>query len=1416
MKLERADQPRMSGRTAKKHQSIQGFSNVSAAPPNMLRTNSQPQVSPRLVDDNGDASGLTPLSRGSSVNSQSSSGASELTRQRAERAAIDFFVDRLIAQRQLGKLWAAVRQHNVTLTMLEVAFEKRAQAKQEADFVQAFSTLLPECNSTIIHELAREGMPEHIVWVLRRAPALLRVTEPGTGMLPLHFCALARNDADTALFCAELWAKVDVDLLLVKDSIESTVDYYLAMRNCTAALAIVRGRVSQHARGAQLHNGTEALRVMHLERDLQSTKKENKKLRHNHDAAVQEAKDLKDMHIELDRAIVERDSKLSAVEREALELRTKHAELGAKLRESNKELETLRLRLSAANTECNEMRQSQDGLGQRNAANQTELKRATEQLLAAQRRADEAEAALDEAQAKLHLSERQVGTAVQECDRLEEMLKESDKELKEARRAGNSRTQEIETENNGLKQKFAEAEVKLRHEQELQKRYDTASRDAKQQASVLHEQLLETHADLAAAQEEARSVRQESARLQQMLDDQSAHLSTIMEERDSLRQEAEKKRHHRRGSSKKSDGKSKKKKKKQQTDDNTTTDEDDGGDFYAEYIAEPLLTAVATEVTTSDSVSDNEKVTAEMAELQKKLAAREEEMEALKLKLRDTADLYVKATAAAVRAPATPAPLPPGTPAPGAISLSSSHQREDVQRDDILNRNVRLNRDFFERLAKAVDSGDVLLVQRYLELGVNPNTRNFVGDGGQTLLQIAATTAAEITTRAANKMLDERQVKVATDNMARTMHVIISSGGDWDGLDDFLETTGLSGFPDHIYKLLRDRDDLAPFCKALVANDERAAIAALDKVEDFMRVPSRYAREKFTYLHLAVQGGHARLVHHMVMRGGIDANRRDANDRTPLHLLLQKCTEPSKRLQIVEYLLAAGARPSETCTYTKLNERTKSALGRKGKTGITRLKLSGGEATAKDLLERMSTDSVRYGTPIAVAQSIQGAEEVVEYMQNKRYMRVTLDKKEAGDYGAPLLSDYIVFVVTLHVQMGQLRETGMIANDSVLDRLFRRYGAVFHCYNKNFVGKSGAGYSAVLNRIYADAGVLNRHLLASGTSEQNELLTKLINTDEATIMQTMAGCGAQQNENANYNANLLHNVCKLLLQCTEAVRSRWFEVSSLIEQPAEALHPRAACLALQQFVRENKVDEIDFMLNRNDNLFGALDVNSVVDEKQGFTPIELAAHCGVTAALEYFLERQRLRIDAVDAVKGTLVSIARNARQSISIVSIDHFKYNSRLCDDLHPNAPHYDMQTESGNTVLAECVRQHRPDLLRFCFKTVAFQLTKPNHHGETPAQIGHSLMKLRAQQNPVVTRQLERCMRLLANPASVDDDEFSESVDTVLDVKTPRLSETGGLTKSPSIDNRRSRRRSSASESSASGADSSERKRREKTTKR
>lgn len=1399
----------MSGRTAKKHQSIQGFSSAAAAPPNLLRTNSQPQVSPRLVDDNGDTSGLTPLSRGSSVNSQTSSGgASELTRQRAERAAIDFFVDRLIAQRQLGKLWAAVRQHNVTLTMLEVAFEKRVQAKQEADFVHAFSTLLPECNSTIIHELAREGMPEHIVWVLRRAPALLRVTEPGTGMLPLHFCALARNDADTALFCSELWPKVDVELLLVKDSIESTVDYYLAMRNCTTALAIVRDRIRRHASGAQLHNDTEALRVLHLERDLLSTKKENKKLRHNHDAAVQEARDLKDMHVQLDRAIVERDSKLSAAEREALELRTKHAELGAKLHESNKELESLRLRLAAANTECNEMRRSQDGLGQRNAANQTELKRATEQMLAAQQRADEAEAALDEAQAKLRLSERQVGTAVQECERLEEMLKESDNELKEARRAGNSRTQEIEAENNGLKQKFANAEINLRHEQELQKRYDTASRDAKQQATVLHQQLLVTHADLSAAQEEARNVREESARLQLLLDEQSAHLSTIMEERDLLRQEAEKKRHHRRGSSGKKNSKGKKKKPATTTDDNT--DDDNNNDFYAEYINDPLLStpAVATEVTTSDSVSDNEKVTAEMVELQKKLEAREEEMAALKLKLRDTADLYVKASAA-IRAPSTHAPVPPSA----SLSLSSSQQREDVQRDDILSRNVRLNRDFFERLAKAVDSGDALLVQRYLELGVNPNTRNFVGEGGQTLLQIAATTAAEITTRATNKMLDERQVRVATDNMARTMHVIISSGGDWDGLDEFLETTGLCGFPDHIYKLLRDRDDLAPFCKALVANDERAAIAALDKVEDFMRVPSRYAREKFTYLHLAVQGGHARLVHHMVMRdSGIDANRRDANDRTPLHLVLQKCTEPSKRLQIVEYLLAAGARPSETCTYTKLNERTKSALGRKGKSGITRLKLSGGEATAKDLLERMSTEAVRYGTPIAIAQSIQGAEEVVEYMQNKRYMRVTLDKKEAGDYGAPLLSDYIVFVVTLHVQMGQLRETGMMANDSVLDRLFRRYGNVFHCYNKNFVGKGGAGYSGVLNRIYADAGVLNRHLLASGTSEQNELLAKLINNDEAAIMQTMAGCGAQQNESANYNANLLHNVCKLLLQCTEAVRSRWFEVSSLIEQPAEALHPRAACLALQQFVRENKVDEIDFMLNRNDNLFGALDVNSVVDEKQGFTPIELAAHCGVTAALDYFLERQRLRIDAVDAVKGTLVSIARNARQSISIVSIDHFKYNSHLCDDLHPNAPHYDMQTESGNTVLAECVRQHRPDLLRFCFKTVAFQLTKPNNHGETPAQIGHSLMKLRAQQNPVVTRQLEHCMRLLANPESVDDDdddEFSESVDTVLDAKTPRLSENGILTRSPaSTDNRRSRRRVSASESS----DSSERKRRGK----
>ncbi len=978
---------------------------------------------------------------------------------------------------------------------------------------------------------------------------------------------------------------------------------------------------------------------------------------------------------------------IQAAEGTSLMLTKMHEALDQGLNERDAELARLRAQLALAAEECDKLRDAQAELAARGTQSDSAIVALQSDVTAANEKAQRAHTAFHEALENMRVSQATARTLADERERLRDELKEAEQQLRIAQQASVPDTKALELAVAEAQAQASAAAETLASHQDAQLYLETEYSEAKSELESLRHDLARTQENYTAAQCESYALREEMRVLQTALQERGEQLQQLRSERDVMRAtRAEKS--ARRGAA-------------------TTTD---GGDS-----------------------SDTERQS--LAQMQKQLDEREQQIALLQNRLSDS--LREPVAAAAIVLPPPPPPLPT---APNGAS-------RDL--DAIVRRNHRLNSEFYNKLMAAISRGDAAKVRAYLELGVSANTRNFVGDG-QTLLQIAVLSARE--THSAVALMNAKDHKALMTRLEETIRVIIETGGDWDALDEFLDRhSGAERMPPRIEKLLRARDDIAPFCKALIEKrDEEAALAALDGVEDLMRVPSKYAAERHTYLHLAAAFGFARLIERMVLDGlRIDANRRDAADRAPLHLALQACA-PAKRRVVVEALLAAGASPTLPCKNEDLTNETRRRLKKRG--------LIPAHTAASS-----SADSVRYGMPLAQAESL-GDAELVECMRNRRHLRVSIEPSDEKEFGAPLLQDYVIMCVSLHVQVRQLLDAAVIGPESSVHRLFLRYGNVFHCFNPHFGGFAGYGGS-VLDQLYRDAGAADdRH------GAPFSAVAKLVDNDQvvlATLRMPPAG-------GATLSAadNLVRSVCTLLFRCTEAIRMRWFEVATMIEQPARDLYDRAAAVALRHFVLENRVAEIDFMLNRTDGLFGALDVNSVVDAKRRYTPIELATWRGCADTLEYFLERQRQRIDAADASKGTLVQIARDARRSISIVLIDYFKYRAHLSRERHPNAPHYDMTTaDEGNTVVAECARQHRIDLLRFCVDRVAFQLEKPNNNGETPLRIIDTMLKVQ-QVSELASQQWRECNDLIRRRiAGEHSDEERVPSASVSVAATPRL---------------------------------------------
>jgi len=1287
---------------------------------------------------------------------------------------VDSIVHLLLQTNQLPKLLYLVRQRSVSASEFATALA----AGRRPDVLNALRAPVAPFNTTVAHELARVGRPAHVAWLCTEVPELLHAREPLGNATVLHTIAIERDDNDVRELIDMLWARVNVKLLMQTDRAGCTPAHYLAIKRAFGALEVVNRRVDSGAmqRVASAHNSEtpSALAMTQMARVLDSAQRENARLLHNMRVAESTAEELKAMHVELDHAIAKRD---------------------ADLERRDAEIVAMRERVSAAVGECEALRARQQSLDAESGALAAELERSQAEAQATRQRATDAERHVEALQRTLCDGDKEADELVLERDELQTRLRAKELELAAARDNSDAHADVLADERDALLREQEELGARVAANEAERAQLAAQLDAARDERERLSNELTESQSRLSAASLDAERLRAKSAALEHTLAERSEQLSALARERDELRAEASRatEQAERATAAARQHAEALRAVRNSEEADGTLIEETERAIEAAER---ELSAAREREAALRADAERRDAATREsMDALEAQLGARTAEIDELRAQLRESvarADDEARqrneamarieaeraAAAAAARTETLAVPADGGTlrrartrtlgraPAAGVLSTPrryASLKRERANstdssttsdasrvgtkeaalraavRDNAL-RNAKLNRVFFNRLFDAVRNGDVPLVTRYIELGISVNTRSAVsGDdaasGNQTLLEVAVHAARDA--NCSSKMMGEKESRALIDALTRIVRTLLEAGADWLGLDDYMVSVGCD-LPPKINKLLRMRDDSSPFCQALLANNEERALLFVDMVEDFSRVPSKHKSDAMSYLHLAVANGHARLTQRMLGTGNCAPNAHDGKDRTPLHIALQKISDSGKRRLVVECLLAAGAHPGAQSTYTKLKDRARrSALGKSSASGA-----SASKAAAQTI------------TPVALAEAI-GDSVLVSMMRDVRYLRVTVDEEVAKECGAPLLQTYISSWVELHVTMERLLASGEVLDTSPLYRVYQRYCDVFGCFNRNLHGR--VGYKLVLERIYAEAGVDDRYAVDDETA--CAALERMVAQDEAVLAEHMsASSGAR--DKAQGNSSFVWNVCKLLTMCTKAVTGRFFEVDRMIEEPACALYDTAVRIALADFVRTDKVAEIDWLVNRNDSLFGDLSLDSIVDESLNLTGMELAAHVGKVNALEYFMERQRGRIDAANADGRTLVMIALTGCQPISIVAIDHFKWNARMSAVPHANAEHYGLLTRKmRNSVLHQCINSIRPDLLRFCANKVAFQLERKNDANQTPIELARTRMTFQ-QRGAETLQKYEECIGIVERRiAGASDSESSEN---------------------------------------------------------
>jgi len=673
--------------------------------------------------------------------------------------------------------------------------------------------------------------------------------------------------------------------------------------------------------------------------------------------------------------------------------------------------------------------------------------------------------------------------------------------------------------------------------------------------------------------------------------------------------------------------------------------------------------------------------------------------------------------------------------------------------------NAKANRYMWNKIAMLVQRGQYESLRTLLgkEVGLSPNT---IDGEGRCLLEIAmiAMRDAYKLKTGESKRFDKKEIRERVRRLSTTCQIIMDSGGDWDGLEDFVRAAGgEDAFPDEVWKRIDNRDDYSPFCKALLAQDTLGVSEHIENVENLDRVPATYKSHGYTYLMAAVVLQSAAIVQQLVLKGA-DTMAKDKQGRTALHLALTKVKDTTTRNLMVEYLLAGGADPNAVCSYKSFisycrdeaRKREKTAKKSSARSLKLALKL-GAKETEADRRAKESSESTAYGTPLKLAKAL-ADDELIDLMENYRYRRATPKK----------LCEYVVKCVSLnalHERMCRLDddtdEDETSSGEDPLTQLFSCYKYTYTAFNPYFENVHlMRPIVYVLRRVAEREGVHD-----DATADERALLIKKrLKADELIAFQQSADASSADKVRGNANNRVV--LANKLLECIEALQKQWFEVRDMVNDPAKAIYPDAICEAMRQFVVNDEVDNLAYLLRQGNMIFGKVDVNTVVDDEYGYTPIEVAAQHGKLRVLEWLLDRQRGRAKQPGSDGKTPIGIAMSNHQAAALVAIDHWAFRNNEYRHKYENGDYYRLiDPKTKQNVLHQCAGQRRDDLLRFvlAFDGIAGLVDATDEMHRTPLDVACTLAQFTGAGDPEADRAAKECVDVLRSRELQDETGLS-----------------------------------------------------------
>ena len=759
-----------------------------------------------------------------------------------------------------------------------------------------------------------------------------------------------------------------------------------------------------------------------------------------------------------------------------------------------------------------------------------------------------------------------------------------------------------------------------------------------------------------------------------------------------------------------------------------------------------------------------------------------------------------------------------GTPRLRAQSHSLAKLRVDPEREKRLGTmeaNLRRNQLLWTTVTKAVVSGDITTLRSAFHLGLSPNT---IDPGThRVLLEVCVRACSQAYKALGHKHGNEATLQLV--KLQKVLNFLIENGAEWSDIDRAVEegyADGTMPLAEETRDIISQRDDHSPFVRALIENDAMRFAELIDSVSDIDRVPrprdKRLEGQGFSFLHIAVLNaqtpkgtwrGHKNgvvplagsdsMVYNLVRRGA-SCVTTDAMERTPLHLALMNAnnTERETLLRVVEYLMAGGADPEEICPSKEYQIVASDGAIKKS----VLKKVSSRKESEADKHSRRQQNAQRYGTALAYAQ-VRQDKRLLELMQNRRYRRVPLET----------LSEYVkhsVHFACIRKSLSGQKVADKAQGNDPFEVICERYSNTFQFFNPRFAELRGTERThAVLQEA---AGVTENDT----DDEIESKITVQLERDTFFVRSVLYELSARQipdpedavkhrlgfvpefderqrayleaiepADRAQMNKSHLWRACDMIEKCIQALSSKWFDVSNIVHEPAQSLYGTAALDALHEFIKRDELEAMLEMISRKDALYGDITLNTIVYEEKKYQCVDLAANYGATRCLRALLERQPERALQPGPSFRTLVNVAVQAEQPITIVLIDKFAFEHSLSSERHPNAGSYAiLRKPSQDSVLHSCVTRDPPaaDLLRWAIEHVQFHIDSTNAQGDTPLRCAKRRERNLSEDEPLVARAVRVCISTLENRAPLDSSGTSASNTATEEQITAAITSGGG----------------------------------------